>query len=51
MQEDLQSSISYAGGQVLADLKKVNYVVLGDENAGEPLFMWRGRMDPASRSR
>jgi len=39
MQEDLQSSISYAGGQTLADLKKVNYVVLGGENAGEHLFM------------
>ncbi|MFZ5548017.1 MAG: GMP reductase [Pseudomonadota bacterium] len=39
MQEDLQSSISYAGGQVLADLKKVNYVILGGENAGEHLFM------------
>ncbi|MEK8031392.1 GMP reductase [Ideonella sp. DXS29W] len=39
MQEDLQSSISYAGGRVLADLKKVNYVVLGGENAGEHLFM------------
>ena len=39
MREDLQSSISYAGGQTLADLKKVNYVVLGGENAGEHLFM------------
>jgi GMP reductase len=39
MREDLQSSISYAGGQVLADLKKVNYVILGGENAGEHLFM------------
>ena len=39
MREDLQSSISYAGGQELADLKKVNYVVLGGENAGEHLFM------------
>ena len=39
MREDLQSSISYAGGQALADLKKVNYVVLGGENAGEHLFM------------
>ena len=26
MREDLQSSISYAGGRVLADLRKVNYV-------------------------
>ncbi|MBV8501226.1 MAG: GMP reductase [Paucibacter sp.] len=39
MQEDLQSSISYAGGRTLADLKKVNYVILGGENAGEHLFM------------
>ena len=39
MQEDLQSSISYAGGRQLADLKKVNYVILGGENAGEHLFM------------
>jgi len=39
MQEDLQSSISYAGGRTLSDLKKVNYVVLGGENAGEHLFM------------
>ncbi len=39
MREDVQSSISYAGGTRLADLKKVNYVVLGGENAGEHLFM------------
>lgn len=39
MQEDLQSSISYAGGTQLMDLKKVNYVILGGENAGEHLFM------------
>ena len=39
MREDLQSSISYAGGTQLADLRKVNYVVLGGENAGEHLFM------------
>jgi GMP reductase len=39
MREDLQSSISYAGGVGLADLKKVNYVILGGENAGEHLFM------------
>jgi len=39
MQEDLQSSISYAGGRQLSDLRKVNYVVLGGENAGEHLFM------------
>ncbi|GIX23213.1 MAG: GMP reductase [Caldimonas manganoxidans] len=39
MQEDLQSAISYAGGRQLADLRKVNYVILGGENAGEHLFM------------
>jgi GMP reductase len=39
MQEDLQSSISYAGGTRLQDVRKVNYVVLGGDNAGEHLFM------------
>jgi len=39
MQEDLQSSISYVGGRVLNDLKRVNYVILGGENAGEHLLM------------
>ena len=39
MQEDVQSSVSYSGGRTLADLRKVNYVVLGGENAGEHLFM------------
>ena len=39
MREDLQSSISYAGGRILSDLKRVNYVILGGENAGEHLFM------------
>ena len=39
MQEDLQSSISYAGGRVLGDLRRVNYVILGGENAGEHLLM------------
>jgi GMP reductase len=39
MREDVQSSISYAGGRSLADLKKVPYVILGGENAGEHLFM------------
>jgi len=39
MREDLQSSISYSGGRTIADLRKVNYVVLGGENAGEHLFM------------
>ena len=39
MEEDLQSSISYAGGRVLADIRKVNYVILGGDNAGEHLLM------------
>jgi len=34
MQEDVQSSISYAGGTRLADIRKVNYVILGGDNAG-----------------
>ncbi len=39
MQEDLQSSISYSGGTRLADIRKVNYVILGGSNAGEHLLM------------
>jgi GMP reductase len=39
MQEDVQSSVSYAGGLRLMDLRKVNYVILGGENAGEHLLM------------
>jgi GMP reductase len=39
MQEDLQSSISYAGGTKLVDIRKVNYVILGGDNAGEHLLM------------
>jgi len=39
MQEDLQSSISYAGGTRLMDIRKVNYVILGGDNAGEHLLM------------
>jgi GMP reductase len=39
MREDLQSSISYAGGTRLADIRKVNYVVLGGDNAGADLLM------------
>jgi GMP reductase len=39
MQEDVQSSVSYAGGRKLMDLRKVNYVILGGENAGEHLLM------------
>jgi GMP reductase len=39
MREDVQSSISYAGGTHLADIRKVNYVILGGDNAGEHLLM------------
>ena len=39
MQEDVQSSISYAGGTTLADIRRVNYVILGGDNAGEHLLM------------
>ena len=39
MREDVQSSISYAGGRCLADIRKVNYVILGGDNAGEHLLM------------
>src|SRR6187200_191654 len=39
MKEDVQSSISYAGGTRLADIRKVNYVILGGDNAGEHLLM------------
>jgi len=39
MQEDIQSSISYAGGRRLMDIRKVNYVILGGDNAGEHLLM------------
>ena len=39
MREDVQSSISYAGGTRLIDIRKVNYVILGGDNAGEHLLM------------
>ncbi len=32
MQQDIQSSISYSGGNKLHDLRKVNYVLLGGDN-------------------
>ncbi|MGD9945852.1 MAG: GMP reductase [Burkholderiaceae bacterium] len=38
MEEDLQSSISYAGGRKLFDLRRVNYVILGHDNAAEYLI-------------
>ncbi|KAF1019107.1 MAG: GMP reductase [Paracidovorax wautersii] len=39
MEQDIQSSISYAGGKKLLDIRKVNYVILGGDNAGEHLLM------------
>jgi GMP reductase len=39
MEQDVQSSISYAGGVKLMDIRKVNYVTLGGDNAGEHLLM------------
>jgi GMP reductase len=39
MEQDIQSSISYAGGRKLMDIRKVNYVMLGGDNAGEHLLM------------
>ena len=39
MEEDVQSSISYSGGRRLLDIRKVNYVILGGDNAGEHLLM------------
>ncbi len=39
MEQDVQSSISYAGGTRLLDIRKVNYVILGGDNAGEHLLM------------
>ncbi|MEZ5660087.1 MAG: GMP reductase [Burkholderiaceae bacterium] len=35
MEEDLQSAVSYAGGRVLGDLRRVNYVILGHDNRAE----------------
>ena len=39
MEQDVQSSISYSGGIKLMDIRKVNYVTLGGDNAGEHLLM------------
>lgn len=39
MEQDVQSSISYSGGMKLSDIRKVNYVILGGDNAGEHLLM------------
>ena len=38
MEQDVQSSISYAGGTRLMDVRKVNYVIIGGDNAGEHLM-------------
>jgi GMP reductase len=38
MEQDIQSSISYAGGRALLDIRKVNYVILGGDNAGADLL-------------
>jgi GMP reductase len=39
MEQDVQSSISYSGVKKLMDIRKVNYVTLGGDNAGEHLLM------------
>lgn len=39
MEQDVQSSISYAGGNKLMDIRKVNYVTLGGTNESEHLLM------------
>ena len=39
MEQDVQSSISYSGGRKLMEIRKVNYVTLGGDNAGEHLLM------------
>ena len=39
MEQDVQSSISYGGGTKLMDVRKVNYVILGGDHAGEHLLM------------
>jgi len=39
MEQDVQSSISYSGGKMLMDIRKVNYVTLGGTNAAEHLLM------------
>ena len=38
MEQDVQSSISYSGGKKLMDIRKVNYVILGGENASADLM-------------
>jgi GMP reductase len=39
MEQDIQSSISYSGGKKLMDIRRVNYVALGGDNASEHLLM------------
>ena len=35
----VHGSNAYSGGTKLVDIRKVNYVILGGDNAGEHLFM------------
>ena len=37
--KDQEALAPYAGGTRLADIRKVNYVILGGDNAGEHLLM------------
>ena len=39
MEQDVQSSISYSGGRKLMDVRTVNYVILGGDNASVHLLM------------
>lgn len=39
MEQDIQSSISYSGGDKLMDIRKANYVILGGDNAVENFLM------------
>lgn len=39
MEQDVQSSISYAGGTQLQDIRRVNYVILGGSNDAEHILM------------
>lgn len=39
MEQDVQSSISYAGGTQLMDIRRVNYVILGGGNDAEHILM------------
>lgn len=39
MEQDVQSPLCRAGGKILMDIRKVNCVTLGGDNAGEHLQM------------